>query len=133
MKIIFVGIKTTGKVETVWAVVKLNPTTTTVGDYSHNYMIAWGRRNGKLCSLVKYELYSPTWNPFTRTFSKFGMVARLCNAKIKQGYEPIVVLDNDHPVYTSNLPGISPTFIEDLEKLACFQILSYNGDARLSW
>jgi len=123
MKITFAGLKTTGKVETVWAVIELRPDPKYGGIY--DYLFLWGRRNGKLRTLVRQGYQRPAWNNVDGIFRNVGMVAGFINKKIKHGYEPVAVFDGliESKNLKEELSAVYPGFDKQLDKLAVWETL----------
>ena len=125
MKIIFAGLKTTGKVDTVWAIVELreNMQRPPLWDQRnidplgllriYDYMIVWGRPNGKKRTRIEQGYMDPN----------FGIIAHLINDKIKQGYKPVFKYETNVVNSTSKLSDISPNFETELERLATWELL----------
>lgn len=130
MKLTFAGLKTTGKVETVWAVINLGASQHKYifKDYMRDYLIVWGQRGGKLQTTIKYgypDLYftpsSTEWNPRWIKAHQQG-----CNRDnslqykvynmIKLGYVPVQLTDMKYE-------DVYPEFENDLSKLSMWEIL----------
>ena len=134
MNIVFAGLKTTGKVETVWAVMNLGVYTSPDRDHpsynyghytSYNYAIVWGRRGGKLRTLVRRNMntvvvHERIFNPeFELTASHMiaqrGYGSRLIEKifkMYKKGYLP---------VQADKLSDVYPEFEKDLDKIHFWQ------------
>lgn len=110
MKIEFAGLKTTGKVDTVWVVIDLGKHRNSM--YYQNYIIAWGRRGGKLQCITRYGYRKVTLNG--NGYSRFSQVGQLINKKIGHGYERI---DED------KLNDVYPEFEKDIKKLSFWETL----------
>lgn len=135
MKIIFAGLKTTGKVDTVWAIVELRENMQRPPLWgqrnreplvllrTYDYMIVWGRRNGKMRNRIEYCLQRPDWNYMGNNFKNFGIIAQIGNDKIKQGYKPVFKYETNVVNYTAKLSDISPNFETELERLATWELL----------
>ena len=114
MKITFAGLKTTGKVDTVWVVLDLGPSRKFAYDSYRDYVIAWGRRGGKLQSMTRlgYDqsglLYGDT------RYSKFSQIGKLINKKLDKEYESID---------KTRLAEVYPDFEKDLDKLAFWETM----------
>ena len=126
MNIVFAGLKTTGKVETVWAVMNLGEYTGSDQYYtSYNYAIVWGRRGGKLRTLVRYSMptvvvsdriYNPEFElTASHMIAQRGYGSRLIEKifkMYKKGYLP---------VHADTLSDVYPEFEKDLDKIHFWQ------------
>jgi hypothetical protein len=122
MKITFAGLKTTGKVETVWVVLELERITSPNQWTNHtDYIVVWGRRGGKLRTIRINQDYHITLNdkifiddyePRAATLildrGYAGDAANRIYTKFKKGYKP---------VKAENLADVYPTFEKDLDKI----------------
>jgi hypothetical protein len=115
MNITFAGLKTTGKVETVWAVIDLERITSP-NRWTHytDYIVVWGRRGGKLRTIRINQDYQITLNDEPRAATLIldrgyaGDAANRIYTKFKKGYKP---------VKAENLADVYPTFEKDLDKI----------------
>lgn len=137
MKITFAGLKTTGKVDTVWAVMNLERSSEqhyyppwTIFRYT-DYIIVWGRRGGKLrslrindefhfeipCDFFDDPLSIPARSDSIGDFAflrslvggvTFGDISVRILEKLRNGYVP---------VKADNLSDVYPEFEHDLGKI----------------
>ena len=126
MNIVFAGLKTTGKVETVWAVMNLGVYTGPDQYYtSYNYAIVWGRRGGKLRTLVRYSM--PTVVVSDRIFNpEFELTASHMIAQRGYGSRLIEKIFKMYkkgylPVHADTLSDVYPEFEKDLDKIHFWQ------------
>ena len=128
MKITFAGLKTTGKVEMVWAVMNLERSS-----YNHeysewssirytDYIIVWGRRGGKLRTLrikddyhceISQRIFDDTMPLPNRSFFLVtrghpGNIPSRVLEKLRQDYQP---------VKADKLSDIYPEFEYELDKI----------------
>ena len=128
MNITFASLKTTGKVETVWAVISMeHPSdksllTRYVSIKYTDYIIVWGKRGGKLRSIRIKNDYLATLNDRAYDVTK-GIPTR-ATWLVKSGYAGDTVyrirdkLKAGYiPVRAENLADVYPTFEKDLEKI----------------
>jgi hypothetical protein len=128
MNITFASLKTTGKVETVWAVIDIGkPANMELTTMYHtikftDYIIVWGKRGGKLRKKKKKNDYLATLNDRAYDVTK-GIPTR-ANWLVKSGYAGDTVyrirdkLKAGYiPVRAENLADVYPTFEKDLEKI----------------
>lgn len=124
MKITFAGLKTTGKVDTVWAVIDLERYQYTWSNSvkKTDFVIVWGRRGGKLQRLRINDAYYFRINNriyidgFDKNLSKYYLasegytddIASRIFEKLRDGY---------HPVPAVSINDVYPTFSEDLSKI----------------
>ena len=126
MNIVFAGLKTTGKVETVWAVMNLGEYTGPDRYYtSYNYAIVWGRRGGKLRTVVRYS--EPTVVVSDRIFNpQFELTASHMIAQRGYGSKLIekifkMYMKGYLPVQADKLSDVYPEFEKDLDKIHFWQ------------
>ena len=126
MNIVFAGLKTTGKVETVWAVMNLGEYTGSDRYYtSYNYAIVWGRRGGKLRTLVRYS--QPTVVVSDRIYNpEFDLTASHMIAHRGYGSKLIEKIFKMYkngylPVHADTLSDVYPEFEKDLDKIHFWQ------------
>ena len=126
MNIVFAGLKTTGKVETVWAVMNLGEYTGPDRYYtSYNYAIVWGRRGGKLRTLARYS--QPTVVVSDRIFNPaFELTASHMIAQRGYGSKLIEKIFKMYkngylPVHADTLSDVYPEFEKDLDKIHFWQ------------
>ena len=126
MNLVFAGLKLTGKVETVWAVMNLGELQNSESYYQlHNYVIVWGRRGGKLQTLIRPRqplvivhdrIYLPeTWIYASHIVAQCGYGSTLINkifCMIRKGYIP---------VESDKLSEVYPEFEKDLDKINFWQ------------
>ena len=128
MNITFASLKTTGKVETVWAVISMEqPSDKSLLRYNSikftDYIIVWGTRGGKLRTIRVKNDYVSTVSNRVYEIEEKGIPTRAmwiigsgyCGdathrifKKLKAGYRP---------VRAENLADVYPTFEKDLEKI----------------
>ena len=129
MNITFASLKTTGKVETVWAVIDIGkPANMELTTMYHtikftDYIIVWGKRGGKLRSIRIKNDYVSTVSDRAYEIKEKGIPTRAIwivksgyagdaiqriHKKLKAGY---------FPVRAENLADVYPTFEKDLEKI----------------
>ena len=114
MKITFAGLKTTGKVDTVWVVLDLGPSRKFAYDSYRDYVIAWGRRGGKLQSMTQLGEHQPWFIYGNTRYSKFSHIGRLINRKLNKEYESID---------KTRLADVYPDFEKDLDKLSFWETM----------
>ena len=126
MNIVFAGLKTTGKVETVWTVMNLGEYTGPDRYYtSYNYAIVWGRRRGKLRTLVRYS--QPTVEVSDRIYNpEFELTASHMIAQRGYGSKLIEKIFKMYkngylPVHADTLSDVYPEFEKDLDKIHFWQ------------
>ena len=128
MKITFAGLKTTGKVDTVWAVINVGPTLDGYynNQYYCDYLIVWGRRGGKLQTTMKYSYPKIHFTPSTEWNPQWIKAHQLCGNDnslkykvynmIQSGYMPIQLTDIKYE-------DVYPEFENDLSKLSIWEVL----------
>jgi hypothetical protein len=112
MKITFAGLKTTGKVETVWVVIELGKHQPQ--DWYYDYVIAWGRRGGKLQSMTRLGYNRPNMVYNYNRYYRYSTIGKLINKKLNKEYESISA---------DRLAEVYPEFEKDLDKLAFWETL----------
>jgi hypothetical protein len=112
MKITFAGLKTTGKVDTVWVVIELGKHRQQ--EWYSDYVIAWGRRGGKLQSMTRLGYYPPSLDYNSDRYSRFSTIGKLINKKLNKEYKSID---------ETRLAEVYPEFKQDLDKLAFWETL----------
>jgi hypothetical protein len=113
MKITFAGLKTTGKVDTVWVVLELGKHQLQEW-YYYDYVIAWGRRGGKLQSMTRLGYIQPNLEYNSARFHRYSTIGKLINKKLNKEYESIS---------EDRLAEVYPDFEKDLDKLAFWETL----------
>lgn len=129
MNITFASLKTTGKVETVWAVISMEQPSdkSLLTRYTSikftDYIIVWGKRGGKLRTIRIKNDYASTVSDRAYEINEKGIptrpgwivrtgycgdAIRRIHKKLKAGYRP---------VRAENLADVYPTFEKDLEKI----------------
>jgi hypothetical protein len=129
MNITFASLKTTGKVETVWAVISMGQPSdkSLLTRFSSikftDYIIVWGKRGGKLRSIRVMNDYVSTVNDSAYEIKEKGIPTRASwivrtgycgeaiqriHKKLKAGYRP---------VRAENLADVYPEFEKDLAKI----------------
>ena len=129
MNITFASLKTTGKVETVWAVISMEQASdkSLLTRYTSikftDYIIVWGKRGGKLRTTRVKNDYSATLGDRAYEIKEKGIPTR-ANWLIKSGYAGDAVhrihrklKAGYRPVRAENLADVYPTFEKDLEKI----------------
>ena len=116
MNITFAGLKTTGKVETVWVVLDLGTSREIGHDWYHDYVIAWGRRGGKLQSMTRLGEHQPWFLYRSDNRCGYGSsyIGRLINKKLNKEYESID---------KTRLADVYPEFEKDLDKLSFWETM----------
>jgi hypothetical protein len=112
MKITFAGLKTSGKVETVWVVIELG--THQPQSWYHDFVIAWGRRGGKLQSMTRLGYNQPHLEYNSDRYHRFSTIGGMINKKLNNGYKSID---------ETQLDEVYPEFKQDLDKLAFWETL----------
>ncbi len=112
MNITFAGLKTTGKVDTVWVVIELGRHQPQ--EWYYDYVIAWGRRGGKLQSMTRLGYCRPDLEYNSDRFHRYSTIGKLINKKLNKEYESI----NE-----ARLDEVYPEFKQDLDKLAFWETL----------
>ena len=128
MKLTFASLKTTGKVETVWAVISMEQPsdksllTRYVSIKYTDYIIVWGKRGGKLRSIRIKNDYLATLNDRAYDVTK-GIPTR-ATWLVKSGYagDTVYRIRNKLkagyiPVRAENLADVYPEFEKDLAKI----------------
>lgn len=122
MSIFFAGLKTTGSVDTVWCVLELRQSIGSYGDSSYyDYAIVWGRRGGKLQTVVLTNRFRPRPG-FNGWYSKRSSIGSRINDKLKSGYER---------VSEDELHQVHPDFEKTLSKCEFWQRLKLSDSVKL--
>lgn len=135
MKIIFAGLKTTGKVETVWALIRLDQIKELYPGYNDqltrsyganhgisDYVVTWGRRGGKLRYTVHTSMSAPVLKPIIYTDTSSSL---LYDYAINwMGTSLVKLIAKNHrkgyiAINTDQLSDVYPEFESDLTKI-CF-------------
>lgn len=132
MNITFASLKTTGKVETVWCVLDLGMSNyySDLGyrDHIRDYLIVWGRRGGKLQTIVKrghtkisinkdiydQEFRENMWGFYQITYGQGMAIAKRIYKILKKDYIPFKA---------DSLEEIDPNLPEQLNKLVFWETM----------